>query len=383
MEAEHELESKGSLVAYEDADSVVAQTIPSFDDTKLKQSFQDRVAELVSNVRGGSHVAATLLLNLPEGVKLVVAKNEGFDKTDKEFLVKLQNFLKEISRPPGKIPKEQLPAARTCQDLHGDDQRSAFWNEMLTYSDTRLRDWVIEFQRAAKTFADSCPGNSLDAVNSRTLRSDILDLLERSFTDSKSALVITAHAIWNAYGQQDFISACNNRSEMARTLRLRIGFLGRLDIGFNVIVRAAERLNNFRELTICPLVSWSGKKLKRTKGKERSTSWTLSQTFRSLSKPLDDTNVKLLFGQKWTKHKLITEFDKIQTQPPHVHAEVQLVLYAAQQSLEGGVHSGYIGCSKRSCFLCWEFLKAHGAFRTRASHGKIYNLWTVPKTENL
>jgi len=247
---------------------------------------------------------------------------------------------------------------------------------MVTYSDARLRDWVKEFQQVATTFKNTCSGNSL-------LRSDILDILDRSSKDSKSKLVTMAHAIWSSYAEQDFISACNNRSELGKKLRCSIGFLGRLDIGFNIMVRAAERLNNFQKLTICPLASCFGKELKKTKEKRRSTSWTLSQTFQSLSEPLDDTNVKLLFGQKWTKHKLITQFDKIKTQFPQVHAEVQLVLYAAQRNLERNGHSKYIGCSKRSCFLCWEFLKAHGEFRTRASHGKIYNLWTVPEAENL
>lgn len=36
LEAEHEVESKGSLVPSEDADSVAAQTILSFDAAKLK-----------------------------------------------------------------------------------------------------------------------------------------------------------------------------------------------------------------------------------------------------------------------------------------------------------------------------------------------------------
>ena len=78
LEAEHELKGKCSLVGYDDADTVVVQTISSFDDTNLKEAFQDRVAELVSNVKGGYHVAATLMINLPEEVKLVVAKNEEF-----------------------------------------------------------------------------------------------------------------------------------------------------------------------------------------------------------------------------------------------------------------------------------------------------------------
>ena len=104
FEAEHELEDECSLVGYDDADSIVVQNISPFDDTKLKEAFQDRVAELVSNVKGGYHVAATLMINLPEGVKLVVAKNEGFNKRDEEFLGKLQDLLREIARTPSKIP---------------------------------------------------------------------------------------------------------------------------------------------------------------------------------------------------------------------------------------------------------------------------------------
>jgi hypothetical protein len=111
LEAEYELETNGSITGCEDMDSVVAQPISSFDDTRLKESFQDRVAELVSNVKGGYHVAATLLLNLPDGIKLVVAKNEGFNKTDKMFLGKLQDFLQDVSRTPGKTSPSHLRRA--------------------------------------------------------------------------------------------------------------------------------------------------------------------------------------------------------------------------------------------------------------------------------
>jgi hypothetical protein len=101
-------------------------------------------------------------------------------------------------------------------------------------------------------------------------------------------MVETAHTIWNAYGQQDFVNVCNNCSELASNLRLSIGFLGRLHIGFNVMVRAAVRLNKFQERTVCMLSSWSGKKLKRTKGKSNSANWTLGKTFQSLSLPFDE-----------------------------------------------------------------------------------------------
>jgi nucleic acid/nucleotide deaminase of polymorphic system toxin len=170
---------------------------------------------------------------------------------------------------------------------------------------------------------------------------------------------------------------------LARKLRLSIGFLGRLYTDFKVMIRAAERLLNFQELTICPLDSRFGKKHKKGKKKAESSDWSLNQTFVSLSEVLNDTSIKRFFGHKWTKHGLIAAYDKSRTEPPQVHTEVQLLLYVSQHGLEEAKHSGYIGCSKRSCFLCSKVLNAHSVFRTRGCHGKIYSAWTVPEAENV
>jgi hypothetical protein len=52
----------------------------------------------VSNVKGGPHVAATLLVRLPEGPKLIVAKNKGFDEAAEKILERLQNHCREIAK---------------------------------------------------------------------------------------------------------------------------------------------------------------------------------------------------------------------------------------------------------------------------------------------
>jgi hypothetical protein len=82
MEAERQLEGKDSLLD-EDADSTVAQDISSFDDTKLKEAFQESRSS--SDVRGRCHVAATLMIELLEEVKLVVVKNEEFNDAHRKF----------------------------------------------------------------------------------------------------------------------------------------------------------------------------------------------------------------------------------------------------------------------------------------------------------
>lgn len=102
---------------------------------------------------------------------------------------------------------------------------------MMAYYDGRIRDWVNEFQRVATKFARSCSIDPSDIDGSESLRSTILDLLEKLSTALKPALVDMAYVIWNLYEKQDFDGVCGNHPELASSLRLSIGFLGRLRIG--------------------------------------------------------------------------------------------------------------------------------------------------------
>lgn len=43
----------------------------------------------------------------------------------------------------------------------------------------------------------------------------------------------------------------------------------------------------------------------------------------------------------------------------------------------------YIGCSKRTCYLCCIFIGELGDFRTRGTHGKVHDQWTVPSSNDL
>ena len=66
----------------------------------------------------------------------------------------------------------------------------------------------------------------------------------------------------------------------------------------------------------------------------------------------------------------------------HVHAEIQLVEdYENRQKesiMKWRVHP-YIGCSKLCCYLCDRFLRHHGFFQYRGTHGKIMTKWMVPE----
>ena len=86
-----------------DGDSIAAGTLTSFGATRLREAFQDRVAELVANVKGGQHVAGTMFVNTAQSLTLVVAKNNGIEGRDRRFLERLQERLREVSRTQGKL----------------------------------------------------------------------------------------------------------------------------------------------------------------------------------------------------------------------------------------------------------------------------------------
>ncbi|KAI1399014.1 hypothetical protein F4819DRAFT_436380 [Hypoxylon fuscum] len=59
-----------------------------------------------------------------------------------------------------------------------------------------------------------------------------------------------------------------------------------------------------------------------------------------------------------------------------VHCEIQLLKYFARPGSEPCLD--YIGCSKKSCWLCWQFLGHFGLYTTKDTHGMIYPMWAFP-----
>ncbi|KAF1346997.1 hypothetical protein BDV97DRAFT_378592 [Delphinella strobiligena] len=65
----------------------------------------------------------------------------------------------------------------------------------------------------------------------------------------------------------------------------------------------------------------------------------------------------------------------------HVHAEVQLAVHYDLLSPEEQKcfrRPRAIGISKWLCYLCYQFLRAHGSFFPSKTHGRLYDQWTIP-----
>lgn len=61
------------------------------------------------------------------------------------------------------------------------------------------------------------------------------------------------------------------------------------------------------------------------------------------------------------------------------HVELQLIIFY-EQNHGLTLFSPYIGCNKRSCYLCYNFIAEHGRFQVDGCHQSLYSLWTVRET---
>lgn len=210
------------------------------------------------------------------------------------------------------------------------------------------------------------------------------DISRMSVQDGLEEAVQGAYDIYYSYSEQDFESVAGNISN-ARTLRKSLGFLGRLKTCLNTLIRAAERLSNFQGLRILPVTILPTGRAKSRMGNPTGK-WSVAKTFSCLGLSLDDRTAGSIFktvktgkNKSWSKRDLLQRFDKLQSPASQVHAEIQVLLAVTRHDCTGASIFKYLGCSKRSCFLCSRFIQRYGQFSTRGCHGKLYDLWTVPE----
>ena len=61
-----------------------------------------------------------------------------------------------------------------------------------------------------------------------------------------------------------------------------------------------------------------------------------------------------------------------------VHAEMLLLIFYEEHP-EITLATNYIGISKRSCYLCANFIRMHDVFAVEGQHQQLYCLWTLPE----
>ncbi|KAK3348856.1 hypothetical protein B0T25DRAFT_230661 [Lasiosphaeria hispida] len=358
-----------------DDDSTKAMTLADSNSDYLQRSFLDRLAELVADQKGGRHVAATMMVTTQDSVTVLVAKNDKFGARDGKFLGDVGAQL-------------QLIAKSTSSGRQEGGDQDALWKTLLVHYETRIQGYITDFRPLLRGFKQAKGQIAQGLTVNLSLASHLIDLHEVVFgqhastLDRNQTIIFRAHYMYKTFSEGDFARLSFPQSGKIRD---SLGFLGRLRTAFFVLVRAAERLPNFSELRIRPVEHQGLIKAETKDGTStpRIPEWTLAKLFQHLGSPLEDDRARALLGStgrktRWTKNKLLQAFDNLKSSTWQVHAEMQLLpSYMEVMSTNSSVFE-YIGCSKKSCFLCWHFLDLLGGIKTRGCHGKLYSLWDIP-----
>lgn len=76
------VEEQAKPLDLQKSDSIDVNILSVCDEDKLKSAFLDRLSELVANDKGGDHVSSSLMVEWPDRVEILVAKNTGFKKNN-------------------------------------------------------------------------------------------------------------------------------------------------------------------------------------------------------------------------------------------------------------------------------------------------------------
>lgn len=162
-----------------------------------------------------------------------------------------------------------------------------------------------------------------------------------------------------------------------RKLWENIYFLGRLRTAFKRMRKVILTFPSFQKVKFVPLLPANN--TSRTKHNPLG----LERTLELIDLNMNAATVKYILGSTWTIKGAKRKFIEMQGQDLHIHAEVNMLLHLCSIRDRYSNAYSYIGCSKRSCFMCWNLLRTHGIFSTRGCHGRLYSRWTVPESTML
>lgn len=293
-----------------------------------------------------------------------------------------------------------MPCRSACSELTAAPLDTAtvstkqnLWRSLVQWYKSRIDCYMIQVKKALDgtvlptrgrvetSASNDCAPSLLSRLEE--LRALIVAATHSPTQDGLEKVVKSAHDVFFLYKERDF-NVIASKNANIRSLRDALGFLGKLQTCFNTLIRSAERLSGFQNLRILQVVD-SPTGSAKPKRIDKSNAWSLKKTLESLDLELNDKTADSLVtaGRKktlWTKSKLLERFDKLKASASEVHAETQVILAATKHDYTGAAIFKYVGCSKRSCFLCYRLVQNLGSYTTRGCHGKLYNLWTVPET---
>jgi hypothetical protein len=316
-----------------------------------------------SKINGAIHVTASGLV-LDHGNPVVyVAKNGiGSDaeedrkrmKIDEELANSLTKWIRIIAstmkRPA--IDKDHM------------------WMKLISYYKQRLHLYVSQIKGSSKDDISAAFNTKSDGI---VLAKELHELSAQYKTDSMPSEILD-RMISIAYQLRPVAVSDGLTSQLGK-IRRSVCFLGRLRSAYETFKETAIELHkSFKTITISclppPNAGWLNKGQLNRRIQELVE---MEQVPQPRKRQLDE-----LLGR--TTDLLTT-----------CHAEIQLLLQFECSIPTDTNPFPYIGCSKMSCWLCYQLLTHYkdrrtdtrGYYQTRGSHGTVYPLWHIAPSSDL
>ena len=351
---------------------------------RLPERFLVRLAELLSREKTPKgakniHTAATVMFEIDGRTTVFVAKNGGLDMLDRKLIEVLQLWLRAVA-----------------MDGKGRDIRTdRVWKELLKYYSKRLEYYRSEFDKILEEYARTAKQPTGDPIEQKLLclhrychkpksqrnrshesRNDdyhdmvclAYDLRQHCSLRPRLIDILEKSSLGHNLIKEDKNKDRNVKESSGYRTWQWIMLLGRLRVAYDTFMENALcEDESFRSITILP----GG-----TDDVPFQQSLALSRETRNM--------VSLEINRFKTRHQ--KQFKVKYQESCFVHAEVQLLMQFEHMSHERQRRLKslkYMGCSKKTCYLCCRLLAKHGYFRTRSTHGKVYHRWTIPATTRL
>ncbi|KAM0134264.1 hypothetical protein ACHAP3_005577 [Botrytis cinerea] len=337
---------------------------------QLKTKFLDCLAELAANRKGGKYVACSSMMEGEENVTLWITRNGGFQIVDNIFFANLSKHLSGLFHR---------------KDWTNRTDEEVLWNELLAYYEDRLENTYIPNLRLS---LKGCNTVFSDGNNDKfaTARNELSALQNLAFArlkagqtliDRHGMLTTKAYELRKSKVVEELLQTSPKSTKQTRKLWIDIYFLSRLRVTLEKFKEVSLKLPSFNNVTIIPVTG------DRIPQKALRDALKLRETLNILDLATDTLTVETVIGPSWTVAKAEREYGKLQKQALNIHAEIQMILFLSRNEQLLDQSFDYFGCSKYSCFMCSQFLKAHGRIGTRGCHGRLFKPWTVPEATGL
>lgn len=397
-EADDSDASDGSETSISEADTTHPVNLHSSGHMPLKKKFLDRLAEVISKQHKWRHVACTVLKESEDQVDVYVTKNDGLDKDDQAFFRTLEKgFLDLGSRDAIKQKAVegglrsylvQYHEARLDVYISGlndglialrsaSRQRHAFphvLSEDLRANVQDSEDIGVHDESTAPLYMAST-GTKIEELESAASE---LSQTTSAHTELRSILVQKAYDLRRRKSTRLLIQNTLD-PKSANQLIWNIQFLGRLEAALRTFTKCVAIFPHFQTLSIYP----KRKIACPEKMVQQDQVLSLTETLKSVNLSLSPSDIKTFVNNTKGVSEAQKKFDALQKSALPTHAEVQMILYLLKNRMSFGDVVPYIGCSKKSCFMCHAFLQSCSDFGTRGCHEQLFPLWTVAKTAGL